>query len=83
MHQHFFRHAKQEEELWQGGWDKVTMRLLLYRVLFTPELLHWGLIGNVQSRRLLINAVSGSWQHKQTVTQSFILLHKGCTYVLT
>lgn len=57
------------------------MRLLLYslqavRVLFTPELLHWGLIGNVQSRRLLINAVSGFWQHKQTLTQSSNLLHK-------
>lgn len=71
-----------------GGWDEVTMRLLLYslhtvRVLFTPELLCWGLTGNVQSRRLLINAVSGFWQHKQTLTQSSILLHKGCTYILT
>lgn len=57
------------------------MRLLLYslravRVLFTPELLRWGLVGNVQSRRLLINAVSGFWQHKQTLTQSSDLLHK-------
>lgn len=64
------------------------MRLLLYclhsvMVLFTPELLCWGLIGNVQSRRLLINAVSGFWQHKQTVAQSPILLHKGYTYGLT
>lgn len=48
-----------------GGGDEVTMRLLLYSlpslmVLFTPELLQWSLIGNVQSRRLLINAASGS-----------------------
>lgn len=87
MHQHLFRHAQQEVGLWESGWDDVTMRLLLYslhsvRVLFTPELLRWGLMGNVQSRRLLINAVSGFWQHKQTVTLSSILLHKGCTYVL-
>lgn len=71
---HLFRHAQQEEGLWLGGWDEVTMRLLLYSlpsvmVLFTPELLRGGLTGNVQSRRLLINAVSGFWQHKQTVTQ--------------
>lgn len=48
----------------EGGWDEVTMRLLLYslhtvRVLFTSELLRWGHVENVQSRRLLINAVSG------------------------
>lgn len=67
VHQHLFRHAQQEEGLWESSWDEVTMRLLLYslysvRVLFTPELLRLGLMGNVQSRRLLINAVSGFWQ---------------------
>lgn len=87
MHQHLFRHAQQEEGLWESSWDEVTMRLLLYslysvRVLFTPELLRLGLMGNVQSRRLLINAVSGFWQHKQTMTLASILLHKGCTYIL-
>lgn len=87
MPKHLFRHAQQEEGFWEGGWDKVTMRLLLYNlhsvmVLFTPEILCWGLIGNVQSRRLLINAVSGFWQHKQTMTQSPIPLHKGCTYCM-
>lgn len=61
-----------------GGLDEVTIRQLLYSlrsawVLFTLEWLCWGLSGNVQARRLLINAVSGSWQHKQTLTQSAIL----------
>lgn len=66
-------HSK-KSDCGDGSWDEVTMRLLLYclhtrvMVLFTPELQCRGLIGNVQSRRLLINAVSGFWHHKQTMT---------------
>jgi len=83
---HLLKHAQVEVGLWKGGCYEVTMRLLLYSlhtviVLFTRELLSWGLTGNVQSRRLLINAVSGFWQHKQQVTQSSILLCKDYTYV--
>lgn len=80
MPKHLGRHAQHEEGLWNGGGDKVTMRLLLYsllRVLFTPETLHWGArVRNVQSRRLLINAVSGSWQQKHIMTQCPILFRK-------
>lgn len=83
MPKQLLRHAQQD-----GGGDEVTMKLLLYSlhsvmVLFTPELPRWGLIENVQSRRLLINAVSGSWQHNQPSPNDSVLLRQGCIYSLS
>lgn len=65
---------------WLGRGDNEAASFTASTRLWSCLLLNYcagALIGNVQSRRLLINAVSGFWQHKQTVTQSSILLHKG------